>query len=214
MSSLSQLVDIRKPQPVEQPPKRIEMGGGAYVDVIPYNAYNDVNCRQFLFWLYDKLRQDDLLRLYYPDIDGTDRAYPTFVRMLSSQSTQVLLVVIKDDKGDVQDVVGISTWEPIQFGPSRLGHAGFIFVRQYWDHHTSIEAGKRIEKFWFEEIPEEGKLDIAVGIIAKANVLANRFVRRLGWTFVGELPRCQQYGGEPSDACIWQLTRDAYGRGK
>lgn len=209
MSTLASLVEpVRKPaEPT--PVNRIAYDDGHYVDVIPYNAYFDEKCRHWLFWLYDKLREDDLLRLYYPNIDGTDKAYPMFVRMMSSDTTQVLLVVLKDKQTEeVAGLVGIATWERMQFGPSTLGHAGFIFLRQYWDHRTSLDAGRRILQFWFDEMPQP--LDIAVGIIAKLNTLANRFVQRLGWTKVGELPNCQQYGGEPCDACIWQITRSTY----
>ena len=46
------------------------------------------------------------------------------------------------------------------------------FLREYWDHHTSLAAGQRIMEFWFREMPEPRRLDIAVGIIAKLNVLA------------------------------------------
>jgi RimJ/RimL family protein N-acetyltransferase len=214
MSTLSQLVEPvksgTKPKAKEpDTPGRIAYDNDKYVDVIPYNAYFDDNCRNWLFWLYDKLREDDLLRLYYPNVNGTDRSYPMFVRMMSSDVTQVLLVVLKDKQTDeVASLVGLATWERMSLGPSTVGHAGFIFLRQYWDHHTSMAAGQRILKYWFEEMPQ--KLDIAVGIIAKLNVLANRFVKRLGWTLVGELPNCQQYGGEPCDAVMWQITRSAY----
>lgn len=212
MSTLASLVEPASPQrkPSEPTlPPQIAYDGDKYVDVIPYNAYFDDCCRHWLFWLYDKLREDDLLRLYYPNVDGTDRSYPMFVRMMSSDTTQVLLVVLKDKKTDeVAGLVGIATWEKMSFGPSTLGHAGFIFLRDFWNHHTSLAAGRRIMEFWFREMPE--KLDIAVGIIAKLNVLANRFVSRLGWTRVGELPNCQQYGGEPSDAVIWQCTRQSF----
>ena len=211
MSTLAQLVEPPKPKATEpdKPADRIAYDDGKYVDVIPYNAYYDEKCRHWLFWLYDKLREDDLLRLYYPNVDATDRSYPMFVRMMSSDTTQVLLVVLKDKKTDeVAGLVGIATWEEMSFGPSTLGHAGFIFLRDYWDHRTSMAAGERILHYWFDEMLR--KLDIAVGIIAKANVLANRFVQRLGWTRVGELPNCQQYGGEPSDAVIWQITRQKF----
>ena len=214
MSTLASLVEPASPKSKSTPPTpiaQIDYDGGTYVDVIPYNAYFDDRCRHWLFWLYDKLREDDLLRLYYPNVDATDRSYPMFVRMMSSDTTQVLLIVLKDKKSDeVAGLVGIATWEPMHFGPSTLGHAGFIFLREYWDHHTSLAAGQRIMEFWFREMPEPRRLDIAVGIIAKLNVLANRFVQRLGWTRVGELPACQQYGGEPSDAVIWQVTRSAF----
>ena len=212
MSTLASLVEPPRPKaatPDAPPPVRIAYDDSKYVDVIPYNAYHDDRCRHWLFWLYDKLREDDLLRLYYPNVDATDRSYPMFVRMMSSDTTQVLLVVLKDKATDeVVSLVGIATWERMQFGPSTLGHAGFIFLRDYWDHRTSLAAGQRIMQFWFEEMPD--KLDIAVGIIAKDNIPANRFVHRLGWTRVGELPACQQYAGEPSDAVIWQCTRQRY----
>lgn len=212
MSTLASLVSPPAPKaaaPEPPPTSRIAYDDSKYVDVIPYNAYFDERCREWLYWLYNKLREDDLLRLYYPNVDGTDRSYPMFVRMMSSDTTQVLLVVLKDKATDeVAGLVGIATWERMQFGPSTLGHAGFIFLRDYWDHQTSMAAGHRIMQFWFEEMPE--KLDIACGIIAKLNVLANRFVMRLGWTRVGELPNCQQYGGEPCDAVIWQITRQRY----
>ena len=209
MSTLASLVEpVKKPQE-PLPVDRIAYDGDKYVDVIPYNAYFDDKCRHWLFFLYDELRKDDLLRLYYPNIDGSDRAYPMFVRMMSSDTTQVLLVVLKDKQtDDVTGLVGIATWERMQFGPSTLGHAGFIFLKDFWDHRTSMAAGRRILDYWFKEMPQP--LDITVGIIAKLNVLANRFVSRLGWTKVGELPNCQQYGGEACDACIWQITRAAY----
>jgi len=209
MSTLASLVEpVKKPQE-PLPVDRIAYDGDKYVDVIPYNAYFDDKCRHWLFFLYDELRKDDLLRLYYPNIDGSDRAYPMFVRMMSSDTTQVLLVVLKDKQtDDVAGLVGIATWERMQFGPSTLGHAGFIFLKDFWDHRTSMAAGRRILDYWFKEMPQP--LDITVGIIAKLNVLANRFVSRLGWTKVGELPNCQQYGGEACDAVIWQITRSAY----
>ena len=212
MSTLASLVEptspTRKPSEPTLPPQ-IAYDGDKYVDVIPYNAYFDDRCRHWLFWLYDKLREDDLLRLYYPNVDATDRSYPMFVRMMSSDTTQVLLVVLKDKKTDeVAGLVGIATWTPMQLGPSTLGHAGFIFIRDYWDHRTSMAAGQRIMEYWFREIPQ--KLDIALGIIAKPNTLANRFVHRLGWTKVGELPNCQQYSGEDCDAVLWQMTRKTF----
>jgi len=211
MSTLASLVEPTRTKAAEPapPPQRIAYDNDKYVDVIPYNAYYDPNCRHWLFWLYDKLREDDLLRLYYPNIDGSDKSYPLFVRMMSSDTTQVLLVVLKDKQThDVAGLVGIATWERMQFGPSIMGHAGFIFLRDFWDHHTSLAAGKRILDYWFKEMPDP--LDITIGIIAKLNVLANRFVQRLGWTKVGELPNCQQYGGEACDAVLWQITRKAY----
>lgn len=215
MSLLEQLVETPKPPSTapkhEEPrPPRIELGDGDYVDVVFYHGDGDPEADRALPYFWRKLMEDDLLQLYYPS--DTDRSFCTFVKMVSSQITRVLFVVIKDAKGEVKDFMGLATWEPIQFGPSLLGHAGFIFLREYWQREITLAAGRRILSAWFDEFPQP--LDIAVGIIAEDNVLANRFVQRLGWTRVGVLPGCQQYAGKPSDAVLWQVTRTAWNRMK
>jgi RimJ/RimL family protein N-acetyltransferase len=205
MSTLTQLV---KPEGPETPPAQLREDGD-HVDVVPYNAYQDPQCAHYgLTWFWDRLREHGLLRLYYPELADDDRLFPTFVRMMSSEATKVILVVLKDGEGQVKDLIGISTWEPLRFGPSMLGHAGFIFREKYWNRQTTLEAGQRIMSYWFAEA--EPKLDLAVGLIARDNVLAQRYVRALGWTEGGWLPNSQQYDGKPCDAIIWHITREQF----
>ncbi|TAK82235.1 MAG: N-acetyltransferase [Aquabacterium sp.] len=185
---------------------RIELSDGDYVDVVFYHGDNDPDAARALPWFWNRLMADDLLKLYYPA--ETDRSFCTFVKMVSSPGIRVLFVVVKDSSGDVKDFMGLATWEPMQFGPSTLGHAGFIFLKDFWHRDITLRAGRRIMQAWFEEFPQP--LDIAVGIIAKDNILANRYVQQLGWTKVGILPNCQQYGGKPSDAVIWQVTHNGW----
>lgn len=216
MSILEQLVAPQPPvstpdrtakrqKPADPPatPPRIELPDGDYVDVVFYHGDNDPDAARALPWFWNRLMQDDLLRLYYPT--ATDRSFCTFVKMVSSPVTRVLFVVVKDSAGDVKDFIGLATWEPMQFGPSTLGHAGFIFLKDFWHRDITLRAGRRIMQAWFDEFPQP--LDIAVGIIAKDNVLANRYVQQLGWTKVGGLPGCQHYDNKTSDAVIWQVTR-------
>src|SRR5262249_48872442 len=177
-----------------------------YVDVVFYHGDGDPNAEKALPYFWRKLMEDDLLKLYYPS--DTDRSFCTFVKMVSSPLTRCLFVVIKNRDHDVKDFMGIATWEPLHMGPALVGHAGFIFLKTYWDRHITIAAGKRIMECWFEEFPEP--LDVAVGLIAEDNILANRYVQSLGWTKLGKLPNCQQWGGVPSDAVIWRVTKDDY----
>lgn len=195
-----------------QPPPKIELGNGDYVDVLPYNAYNDPNCRQFLFWFYDRMRENGLLRLYYPDLTDDDKMYPTFVRMLSSEVTHILLVVVKDSKGEVKDVIGLSSWEAMKLGPATVGHCGFIFRQEYWTRKTTIAAGHKILEWWFEHA--EPRLDIAIGLIAEDNTLALRYVQGLGWDRLGVLDGCQQWNNKQCDAVMYKYTRGQYERNK
>jgi RimJ/RimL family protein N-acetyltransferase len=213
MSLLEQLVEIPKPPKAQDKRKeperpRIELGDGDYVDVVFYHGDGDAEADRAIPWFWRKLMEDDLLKLYYPS--DTERSFCTFAKMVSSQVTRVLFVVIKDKNDEVKDFMGLATWEPMSFGPSLLGHAGFLFLKDYWHRDITLRAGRRITMAWFEEFPQP--LDIAVGIIAEENLLANRYVQRLGWTRVGVLPNCQQYAGKPSDAVLWQITRDTWNR--
>lgn len=208
MSTLAQLVEPMGPSATKkaEPPKPEPIRDGDWiVDVMPYHGDNDPNAWQMLPWLWKRLKDDGLLDLYYPA--EADKSFCTFAKMLSASLTRVILVVLRnpDDVTDVKDIIGFATWEPLRFGPALLGHAGFIFLKKYWDRHTSVEAGKRIMEWWFDKNPEP--LDVAVGLIAEKNILANRFVQRLGWTRMGDLPGCQEYAGEQCDAIQWRFTR-------
>lgn len=209
MSSLAQLVEpVGKTGDSKPTPPTDIRDGDWIVDVIPYHADNDSMAYQMLPWLWKRLKDDGLLDLYYPDL--ADKSFPTFVKMLSSPVTRVILVVLRnpEKRDEVKDVIGFATWEPLRFGPATLGHAGFIFLKKYWDRVTSIEAGWRIMEWWFDRNDEP--LDVALGLIALTNVLANRYVQRLGWTRMGVLPGCQQYEGKQTDAVQWIMTRAEY----
>jgi|SRR5579859_1393381 len=212
--SLAALVGpLEKPAAPAPPPARL-MDEGDWVDVIPYHADNDPNADHFLYWMWHKLKDDGLLALYFPD--DQEKSYPTFVKLMSAPVTRVILVVIKSpatkDKpnGEVKDVIGFATWEPLRMGPATVGHAGFIFLHKYWQRQVSVEAGKRIMQHWFAET--EPKLDVALGLIADTNKLANRYVQALGWTRLGDLPGCHHYDGKQADAVIWRMTRAEFER--
>lgn len=208
MSVLDQLVEPVRPSVTKpEPPARL-MDEGDWMDVLPYHADNDPNADHFLFWLWHRLKDDGLLALYFPH--DQERSYPTMVKLMSAPVTRVILVVLKSEDGQVKDVVGFATWEPLQMGPATVGHAGFIFLKKYWQRHASLEAGKRIMRHWFTET--EPKLDVAIGLIAATNTLANRYVQGLGWTRLGDLPGCQQYAGEQTDAIMWRMTRVEFER--
>lgn len=187
-------------------PERIRgLKPGERVDVLTYDARLDPQSRRFLYWFWGRLHDAGLLALYFPH--DTEASFPEFVKMLSG-GTNVILVLVKNEAGEVVDTLGLATWGPMQLGLSQVGCAGFLFLPEFWDAKATVEAAHRIEQLWFEEMPQ--KLDLLLGIIARDNVLAQRFMSRIGWTLSGSLPGCHLYAGQRSDATIWYLTREQF----
>jgi RimJ/RimL family protein N-acetyltransferase len=208
MSLLDQLAGATNPTPTQKREARKILHEGYEVDVIPYNANYDPNAASFLPWLWAKLKEDGLIRLYFPD--AVETGFAMFTRMMSG-GANILLVVMRNAKtAEIEDVVGFASWEPMQFGQAQAGHAGFIFTKAYWDHETTNRAAMRIMRFWFEDT--EPKLDIAIGIIAESNTLAQRFLKRIGWAFAGRLPKLHQYEGKQCAAMIYFVERADYER--
>src|SRR5215831_1427055 len=214
-ATLEQLVEpVRLEREPKKPVNERLIEDGDEIDVIPYNAYHDPQSAHFLPWLFDLMRRDGLLKLYYPDIADDEKMFATFVKMFSSTSTYVILVVVRDATPEraVKDVIGFATWEAMQLGPSLVGHCGFIYRKDFWQRSTSIKAGQRIMRYWFEEA--EPKLDVLVGLIARLNRLATGYVRGLGWQESGWIHNGQQYDGKTCDAILFQYTREQYEKEK
>ena len=173
------------------------------VDVIAYNANSDPHAQAFLPWLWNRLVEDGLVGLYFPGAEQT--GFAAFVKLFSSD-TNVLLVRKLNDQGEVVDVVGFATLELMPFGMAMAAHAGFIFTKAYWDHKTSKASADEIVRTWFNW--SAPRLDVVIGIIADRNVMARRFLQRIGWKHSGNIPLIHQFAGERSDGSIWFITRD------
>jgi len=206
MSTLSTLAGEGEPK--RERPKIRGIKDGEWIDVIPYSAHFDPNADKFLPWFWNRLKTDGLVELYFPD--GKETGFASFVGLMSSNVTKVVLVVVKGTDGLVVDTVGIATWDPLKMGMISVGIAGFIFLRDYWERHASLAAARRIMQMWFDEL----KLNVLLGLIAKDNHLANRFVQRAGWTLQGSLPMLHAYQGEISDSQMWTITREEFEQAK
>lgn len=209
MSTLGTLAGATPVQTPETPKHdRVPIRGiknGEHVEVIPYDGRMDKAADKFLPWFWNRLKDSGLLELYYPGMGAT--SFTTFARMLSGD-VKVILFVIMDDAREVQDCVGFATWSPLDFAGYLVGNAGFIFLPEYWDRQTTVDATKVGMKFWFDEMTP--RLDLAVGMNPEGNHLVQRFLHRIGWTRVGTLPIPQLYAGQSSDTVLWYYTRAQY----
>jgi RimJ/RimL family protein N-acetyltransferase len=194
------------------PTKHVEVkprAEGDYIDVIQYDARFDQNAAQALPYFWQRLRDAGLLELYYPG--AAQHSFAQFVRLLSGD-VQIILFVLKGQDDVVKDFIGLATWAPLDFGGTLVGNAGFLFLPEYWDRPTTIEAARRGMRYWFEEMTP--RLNLALGMNPAGNILVQRFLHGLGWSRVGSLPIPQFYGGKMSDMVIWYYTREMYERNK
>lgn len=192
--------------PTQKQPPIID--GDYEIDVIPYHGDKDPNSRFFLSYFWQRLHEDGTLDLYFPG--AGDKSYCTFVKLFSS-ATYIVIVVRKDiTTGEIVDTIGFASWDQLQLGAATVGHAGFIFLKEFWNRHTTLAAARRIERYWFDNMPET--LDMVMGIIAEANRPAQMLMHRLGWIQAGVLPGMHEYAGKPSDATIWYLQRAEFAR--
>ena len=195
MSTLSQLTEVPRP------PQSGSSSAPALM-AIPYNGDFDAHAATMLPWLYDRLKQDGLLDLYFSTRKGA--SFCAFVRMMSGGSNIILATTQKE--GIPDKVIGFMNWEPMNFGGAHSAKAGFIFLKEFWDGHTSTEAGKLL----LTELFANTDIDVVIGNVAADNRLTSMFLTRLGWNKVGTIPKMQQYEGVECPANLWCITREEF----
>jgi len=159
--------------------------------LIPYNADLDPEAQNFLPWLWDKLKADDLISIYFHE--NPDVNFPTLVKLFSGGAT-VTLVMTGDDKS--AKLVGFGALTSLS---NKAASAGFVFFREFWDTHITTEAMKALLAYWFGQF----ELDSILGGVAEGNRAANIMLSRAGCKRQGKLPQLQHWKGLPVDAVVW-----------
>lgn len=177
--------------------------GQTDIAVIPYNASFHDDAQNFLPFLWNKLKEDGLIELYFPGESKT--GFANFVRLMSGDS-KILLVVGKDNAGKLDKAIGFASWRPMPFGATQAGMAGFVFLREFWDGKITDVAAQRIMEHWFDS----EQMDLMIGCVADLNHPANKFMERIGWAKVGIVPMAHIYKGVQCGSVIWQITKDVY----
>lgn len=209
MSLLERLVDQPSTSRPTHPARDRIMEGSWVLDVVPYTASADKNAHQFLPWFWQRLRDEGLIELYFPGMAET--SFGEFASLFTAPGVKKLLFLLKDpstldnDLPTVVDCIGFATWSPMEWGGQQVGNCGFIFFRDYWDRATTVKGCHRAMQYWFHEM--EPSLDVCLGLNPAGNVLVQRFLPKIGWTRVGQLPIPQYYDGKYSDMVVWYITR-------
>lgn len=85
--------------------------------------------------------------------------------------------------------------------------AHFLFLRKAWGKHT-LQAGKIGLEYWFSfKVGDESLFDVILGVIPSRNERAVGYVRRLGFSVLGNVPKMFRFDDVPCEGTIVYLTR-------
>lgn len=174
------------------------------IRVIPYSAARHDDAQNFLPWMWEKLKKDNLVEIYFPG--QTQTGFVNFCKLMSGDDTKILLVVTEDAEGNMGDAVGFASAMLMPLGSGTAGMGGFIFFKDFWDGKTSKLAAREIMSHWFRE----NKFELMLGCIATLNHAAQHFLSQVGWTRIGEIPKMQEYFGKECSGILWQMTKERF----
>jgi len=83
--------------------------------------------------------------------------------------------------------------------------AHFVFAKEVWGKKTT-EMGQALLRYWFNFA--DGQLDVILGNVPAANSRAVRFVERLGFTNLGEVPYLANNGAATVLYCTHENWRE------
>lgn len=172
------------------------------VRVVPYDARLDTQADAMLSWMWQRMRDDDLVDYYFPG--QKDTGFATFVRLFSGDAQVALFVTDATTHQWEDTIAGFITWTVQRWGASDVIVAGFIFFRKFWDHHTTDDAATEAFKHWFTETQAQ----VVLGVCPATHATAMRYNKRIGLHEIGRIPLAHVYKGETCDAVLMAITRD------
>lgn len=179
-------------------------GTTSHVRILPYNATVDPQGDKFLPYIWQRMQKDDLVDYYFPG--QKDTGFATFVRLFSGDGNVALVLTDSTTKQWNDTVAGFITWTPMHMGLSNVLIAGFVFFREFWDHHTTDDAGAAAFRFWFKDAGAE----LVMGVCPSLHTTAIRYNKRIGLHEMGRIPGAHLYKETPCDAILVGITRDEW----
>lgn len=174
---------IEGPATTARPAKRYQM--------IPTRADLMPKGEILLPGVWKQLHDEEIFEMFFHDYP--DMTFGQFVAVLSRPDESVEFVCEVDEAGNIVKAAAIAMLTQItKTATLNKAIGNFLLFRDYWNHHDSDEIGEVILRRWFVDM----QLDVIVGVTPKANVAAIRFIRRVGFEQVGEIPRFCSYKGE------------------
>lgn len=113
---------------------------------------------------------------------------------------------------DVTKLVGFGWLETIlNTGATLKAECSIAFLKEHQRHGLPEQFATRMLNYVFDDlVMGERHIDVLYATSPKPNRAAIRFVQRLGFDYVGELPLFCTYAGKPSSSVLSALTRERW----
>lgn len=168
------------------------------ITLIPY-VYMDGSWTatdEVMATIYKTLRDDGTFETVF--YDGLINDADDFIEMMQSRNNLPVIVLMDDDISGVAWLNSIS---------DNRAFAHFAFFKKIWG--KTEEVGQSLLEYWLD-IPnsEGGKLfDILMGLVPSFNERAHKFVERVGFKRLGEIPHLVKVHGKRESGVIFYYAR-------
>lgn len=160
-------------------------GGDAVITLLAYARMPDGKVTlsdDFLMAFYERARRDGIVQAVWGDKVQSPEQFVAFMRAAISDPPTILPILAFEG----MEAVGLAWLADV--GPVNA-FAHFVMLKSTWGR-TSQQIAREILAHWFSWQHPDGRplLRVIIGSTPADNVPAIGFIRRLGFTIVGEIP--------------------------
>ncbi len=170
----------------------------------PYAVSKGLMRPEDLVRIYWRLKEEDLYRVVFHD--NPDMDLLQFMNFFSSPA--VLLQVVHFVEGDqIKDISGLSWLVGLeQYAGRQRATGSFLAFRKYQTPTMTEHMAKMVLQYWFEQL----KMDIVTGMTPEENVLALRFIKRIGFQELCRIPDYMALNGKITDCIVTMMNAGQY----
>ena len=155
-------------------------GNEKEISLVPYVELNGTRTASDnkMAELFKSVVDQKLLRWVF--CEGHVRGPDEFLRVMKDPGNLVVLVVVGET------ISGFAWLNELR---TNRATAHFCFLKDVWGK-TAVKAGKQIIDYWFTFTKESGSqmFDVITGLTPANNHKAISFIKRMGFTILGEIP--------------------------
>jgi RimJ/RimL family protein N-acetyltransferase len=172
----------------------------------PYVRDKGIIAAEDLVAIYHRLKADDLFDVVFhdnPDMNLLD------VMTFFSHPTVALQVIMYTDGDKFLDFAGIAWLSGMErYGDRQRALASFCVFKKYQNPEVSNAMAAFVLDYWFNCLG----MDIVVGMTPAANVLAVRFIKRIGFIELCRVPMYSALLGKICDCVLTCINKDQYAK--
>jgi hypothetical protein len=171
--------------------------------IVDYDAAKMPGAEIFLPGLWKRMHDDGTFAMFFHE--GPEMTFVQFGGVLTSPLDRVQLIIGHDAEGTAKEHAGLLMLNHVLVNDVVKRAVGnFMFFREYWHRHDSLEIGRAVLDHWFLNMG----FDVIAGITPRANRAAIAFIKRLGFHIIGDVPEFTMYEGKRCASATSFMTRE------